>query len=76
MTLINVKTFRNRTLAETAQDVLKQKGIHAVLQCPDFGVFGAGGVGFYNAELYVAEPEAARAKRILDKTFPCGGATA
>lgn len=54
MKMVKVKNFPNRIIAEQAQQSLEAEGIPSIIQSPDVGIFGTGGVSFLpGADLYV-----------------------
>ena len=69
MTLALVKNFTNRMYAEQAQHLLEREGIQSIIQSPDIGLLGTGGL-FLGADLLVAQDDVAKAQQILAETLP------
>lgn len=71
MALVKIKNFPNRMFAEQAQQCLEQEEIPSVIQSPDAGILGAGGVCDLpqGADLYVTEECAEEARQMLFSLF-------
>jgi hypothetical protein len=71
MALVKVKNFPDRMYAERAQQTLNEEGIASIVQAPDAGILGAGGVAGLpqGADLYVEEEDAEEARRMLSELF-------
>jgi hypothetical protein len=71
MALVKVKNFPDRIFAERAQQTLEAEHISSIIQSPDAGIVGAGGVSgmSYGADLYVESEHAARARELLESLF-------
>ena len=71
MALIKIKNFPDRIFAERAQQTLEHEAIPSIIQSPDAGFTGAGGIwaGPQGADLYVEEEYVAQAKEILESLF-------
>ena len=71
MALVKVKNFPDRMFAERAQQTLEREGIHSIIQSPDAGFIGAGGVwsGPQGADLYVDDVDVKRARELLESLF-------
>ena len=71
MALVKIKNFPDRMFAERAQQTLEHEGISSIIQSPDAGFTGAGGIwsGPQGADLYVEEQHVARAHEILESLF-------
>jgi len=71
MALKKIKNFPDRLFAERAQQTLEIEHIPSMIQSPDAGIIGAGGVwGMpHGADLYVEEEHAARALELLESLF-------
>jgi hypothetical protein len=69
--LIKVKNFPNRMFAEHAQQTLEHEGISSVIQSPDAGILGAGGVAGLpqGADLYVVPELADQARSLLEALY-------
>jgi hypothetical protein len=71
MALKKIKNFPDRTYAERAQQTLVHEGISSIIQSPDAGFIGAGGVwgGPQGADLYVEQEDVERARELLESLF-------
>jgi hypothetical protein len=71
MTLVKIKNFPDRMFAERAQQTLEVEHIPSIIQSPDAGIMGAGGVwGMpHGADLYVEDEYADRARELLESLF-------
>ncbi len=71
MALVKLKNFPDRIFAERAQQSLEHEQIPSIIQSPDAGFTGAGGIwaGPQGADLYVEEEHVDRAREILEALF-------
>jgi len=71
MPLVKIKNFPDRIFAERAQQTLETENIPSIIQSPDAGIVGAGGVSgmSHGADLYVEREDAARAAELLESLF-------
>ncbi|MEW6275768.1 MAG: hypothetical protein AB1556_11775 [Bacillota bacterium] len=70
MSLVKLKNFPNRVFAEQAQQILVNEGIPSIINCPDFGIIGAGGSSIpQGADLCVDEEHLERAYDIINTFF-------
>ena len=71
MALIKLKNFPDRIFAERAQQTLAHEEIGSIIQSPDAGIVGAGGIwgGPQGADLYVDGENLERAREILESLF-------